>query len=151
MEEGQFNPSGSITREQFCKMVVQLFGVLDYNTKTDFVDVKADAWYAPYITSAINAGYIQGQSGEYFGVGESIMRQDMATILYRALGNRNSSAVLNFTDTDSIAPYAKDAVSELVGLNIINGYEDGTFKPRGTATRAEAAKMIWGVYNLLKK
>ena len=133
MEEGQFNPSGSITREQFCKMVVQLFGVLDY------------------ITSAINAGYIQGQSGEYFGVGESIMRQDMATILYRALGNRNSSAVLNFTDTDSIAPYAKDAVSELVGLNIINGYEDGTFKPRGTATRAEAAKMIWGVYNLLKK
>lgn len=151
MEEGQFNPSGSITREQFCKMVVQLFGVLDYDTKTDFVDVKADAWYTPYITSAINAGYIQGQSDEYFGVGESIMRQDMATILYRALGNRNSSAVLNFTDTDSIASYAKDAVSELVGLNIINGYEDGTFKPRGTATRAEAAKMIWGVYNLIKK
>lgn len=151
MDEGVFNPSGSVTREQFCKMVVQLFGVLNYDAKTTFNDVKPDAWYTPYIASAINAGYIQGQSNEYFGVGESIMRQDMATILYRALGESNSSAVLSFTDTDSIAPYAKDAISQLVGLKIINGYEDGTFKPRGTATRAEAAKMIWGVYNLIKK
>lgn len=151
MDEGIFNPAGSITREQFCKMVVQLFGVLNYDAKTTFNDVKTDAWYTPYIASAINAGYIQGQSNEYFGVGESIMRQDMATILYRALGESNSSAVLSFTDTDSIAPYAKDAISQLVGLKIINGYEDGTFKPRGTATRAEAAKMIWGVYNLIKK
>ena len=151
MDDGIFNPAGSITREQFCKMVVQLFGVLNYDAKTTFNDVKTDAWYTPYIASAINAGYIQGQSNEYFGVGESIMRQDMATILYRALGESNSSAVLSFTDTDSIAPYAKDAISQLVGLKIINGYEDGTFKPRGTATRAEAAKMIWGVYNLIKK
>lgn len=151
MDEGVFNPSGSVTREQFCKMVVQLFGVLNYDAKTTFIDVKPDAWYTPFIASAINAGYIQGQSNEYFGVGESIMRQDMATILYRALGERNSSAVLSFTDTDSIAPYAKDAISQLVGLKIINGYEDGSFKPRGTATRAEAAKMIWGVYNLIKK
>lgn len=149
MEEDVFNPAGSVTREQFCKMAVQLFGVLNYDTKTSFVDVKEDAWYAPYITSAINAGYIQGQSNEYFGVGESIMRQDMATILFRALGNKNSAAVLDFTDTDSIASYANEAVSELVGLKIINGYEDGSFKPRGTATRAEAAKMIWGVYNLI--
>lgn len=151
MEDKQFNPGGNITREQFCKMVVQLFGVLNYNTSTSFNDVNSEAWYAPYIASAINAGYIQGQSTEYFGIGESIMRQDMAVILYRALGTSNSSAVLNFTDTDSIASYASDAVSELVGLGIINGYEDGSFAPRGTATRAEAAKMIWGVYNLIKK
>ena len=78
------------------------------------------------------------------------MRQDMATILYRALGSRGKRAELSFSDNDSIAPYAKDAVAELVGLGIISGYEDGTFLPRGTATRAEAAKMIWGVYQLIK-
>lgn len=149
MEEGVFNPAGDVTREQFSKMVVQLFGVATGNTRTAFLDVDADAWYAPYITAALQAGYIQGQSNEYFGIGESIMRQDMATILYRALGDNNSKAVLNFTDTDAIAPYAQDAVAELVGLKVINGYEDGSFKPRGTATRAEAAKMIWGVYQFL--
>jgi hypothetical protein len=149
MEDGIYNPAGIVTREQFAKMVVQLFNVTTGHTQTNFVDVKADAWYAPYITAAMQAGYIQGQSNEYFGIGESIMRQDMATILYRALGDQNSKAVLSFTDIDNIAPYAEDAIAELVGLGILNGYEDGTFLPRGTATRAEAAKAIWGIYQIL--
>ena len=149
MEEGVFNPAGKVTREQFCKMAVQLFGVLEYETNTNFVDVDENAWYAQYINSAIRAGYVQGQSDEYFGIGESIMRQDMATILFRGLGSQNSAAELNFTDNDAIAPYAYNAISELVGLEILNGYEDGSFNPRGTATRAEAAKVIWGVYQIL--
>ncbi len=151
MEKDIFQPAGQVTREQFAKMVTQLFGLSTKATNTNFKDVDENAWYAPYITAALQAGYIQGQSDEYFGIGEPIMRQDMATILYRALGNQNSKAVLSFTDQDSIAAYAKDAIAELVGLGIINGYEDGSFQPRGTATRAEAAKMIYGIYTYLNK
>lgn len=151
MEKDIFQPAGQVTREQFAKMVTQLFGLSTKATKTNFKDVDENAWYAPYITAALQAGYIQGQSEEYFGIGEPIMRQDMATILYRALGNQNSKAVLSFTDQDSIAPYAMDAIAELVGLGIVNGYEDGSFQPRGTATRAEAAKMIYGIYTYLNK
>lgn len=151
MEENVFNPAGEVTREQFCKMVVQLFGVLNYDeTSARFNDVKDGAWYAPYIYSAVSAGYIQGQSDDFFGVGQPIMRQDMVTILYRALNKSNSAAALDFTDVDNIAEYAKDAVAQLVGMGVINGYEDGSFKPRGTATRAEAAKVIWGVYESIK-
>ncbi len=149
MAEGEFWPAASVTREQFAKMVTQLFNISVANADTNFVDVDSTAWYAPYINAALQAGYIQGQSDEYFGIGESIMRQDMATILYRALGNQNRKATLNFTDNENIASYAKDAIAELVGLGIINGYEDGSFNPRGTATRAEAAKMIYGVYQYL--
>ena len=151
MEKDIFQPAGQVTREQFAKMVTQLFGLSTKATKTNFKDVDENAWYAPYITAALQAGYIQGQSEEYFGIGEPIMRQDMATILYRALGNQNSKAVLSFTDQDSIAAYATDAIAELVGLGIVNGYEDGSFQPRGTATRAEAAKMIYGIYTYLNK
>lgn len=149
MEEGVFNPAGQVTREQFCKMVVQLFGVMQYDTETNFVDVNSDAWYATYINSAIKAGYVQGQSDEYFGIGEPIMRQDMATILYRGLGSKNKAIELDFTDNENIAPYAQDAISELCGLGVFNGYEDGSFKPRGTTTRAEAAKVIWEIYQIL--
>ena len=151
MEEGVFNPAGRVTREQFSKMVVELFELNIDDGKTNFVDVKEDAWYAPYVAAALNAGYIQGQSNEYFGIGEEIMRQDMATILYRALGDSNSKVVLDFTDNDDIAEYAIDAIAELVGLGIMNGYEDGSFQPRGTATRAEAAKVVWGIYLLLNE
>ncbi len=150
MEEGVFNPAGNVTREQFCKMVVQLFGVLDYDKfDNKFNDVDENAWYAPYINSAIRSGYVQGQSDDFFGIGESIMRQDMATILYRALGSQGEGIDITFTDKDSIATYAYDAISEFCGLGILNGYEDGSFNPRGTATRAEAAKVIWGVYELI--
>ncbi len=148
MGDGKFNPAGNVTREQFCKMVVQMYGLDATDTATTFSDVDTSAWYAPYVTAAVNAGFVQGQSDEYFGIGESIMRQDMATILYRAIDLNGEMAELNFTDNDSIADYAKDAVSELVGLGIMNGYEDGSFKPRGSATRAEAAKVIWGIYNI---
>ncbi len=149
MEEGIFNPAGQVTREQFCKMVVSLFEIPTKTAASAFGDVKENAWYAPYITAAVEAGYVQGQSNDYFGIGESIMRQDMAVILYRALGDQNSKAILNFSDKENIASYAEDAIAELVGLNIINGYEDGSFQPRGTATRAEAAKMIYGIYQYL--
>lgn len=151
MEEGVFNPAGQVTREQFCKMVVALFDLPLASADTSFVDVDHTAWYAPYITTAMQAGYIQGQSDEYFGVGESIMRQDISVILYRALGDQNSKSILNFSDKEDIAPYAEDAIAELVGLGIINGYEDGSLKPRGTATRAEAAKIIYGIYQHLNK
>ncbi len=150
MGDGGFNPAGNVTREQFCKMVVQMYGLDASETSSYFDDVDENAWYAPYVTAAVNAGFVQGQSDDYFGIGESIMRQDMATILYRAINMTSDMTELNFTDNDNIAEYAKDAVAELVGLGIMNGYEDGSFKPRGNATRAEAAKVIWGIYNLTK-
>ncbi len=150
MGDGGFNPAGNVTREQFCKMVVQMYGLDASETSSYFDDVDVNAWYAPYVTAAVNAGFVQGQSDDYFGIGESIMRQDMATILYRAINMTSDKAEINFTDNDNIAEYAKDAVAELVGLGIMNGYEDGSFKPRGSATRAEAAKVIWGIYNLAK-
>ncbi len=150
MGDGEFQPAGNVTREQFCKMVVQMYGLDTADTATYFGDVDTSAWYAPYVAAALNAGFVQGQSDEYFGIGEPIMRQDMATILYRAINMSDEMVSLNFTDNDSIAPYATEAVAELVGLGIMNGYEDGSFRPRGNATRAEAAKVIWGVYNIVK-
>ena len=49
----------------------------------------------------------------------------------------------NFTDVADTADY-KTAVDNLVALNIVNGYEDGTFGPEKLITRAEASKMIVG-------
>ena len=131
MGDNKFDPSGNVTREQFCKMVVQMFGLDATDTTSHFNDVDETKWYAPYVTAAVNAGYVQGQSDEYFGIGEVIMRQDMATILYRAINKSGDGVILEFTDNSDIAAYAKDAVAELVGLGVMNGYEDGSFKPRG--------------------
>ena len=50
-----------------------------------------------------------------------------------------------FSDINDVSDYAIEAVKKLSGIGIINGYDDGTFKPQNTANRAEAAKIIYAV------
>ena len=52
-----------------------------------------------------------------------------------------------FTDSADINADNADAVELLTALNIIEGYEDGSFQPEGTVTRAEMAKMIFTIRN----
>lgn len=52
-----------------------------------------------------------------------------------------SADSITFSDVDSQNAYSA-AIQALVGKGIINGYEDGTFKPDNTITRAEFAKML---------
>ncbi len=50
------------------------------------------------------------------------------------------AADIVFNDEQSIQ--YKEAVQTMAGLGILNGYEDGSFKPKQNLTRAEAAKII---------
>ena len=47
-----------------------------------------------------------------------------------------------FTDSADIK-VDTEVVDTLVSLGVVNGYDDGSFKPNGTVTRAEMAKMIY--------
>ena len=49
-----------------------------------------------------------------------------------------------FTDSADIK-VDTEVVDTLVALGVVNGYDDGSFKPNGTVTRAEMAKMIYVV------
>lgn len=145
--DGKFAPGSNLTREQAAKIICEAFKIDIENGDTGFDDVTAGAWYEKYIASAKKAGIVNGLDEKIFGVGRSITRQDIAVLLYRTLGKHNDSAQISFTDVDEISEYAKEAVAYFVSEGILNGYEDGSFKPNNYITRAEAAKLI---YNILK-
>lgn len=146
MGDGTFAPNSNVTREQFAKMIVGVMGYsVDPNAETDFVDANGE-WYTPYIAAAVQNGIITGRGDGSFGVGENITRQDMAVIIYRAMG-LSAGEVHEFADSAEISDYAVDAVSALYNANIIGGYPDGTFAPKANASRAEASKMLYSVYN----
>ena len=63
-------------------------------------------------------------------------------MIYRAMKISVLAENTGFTDYEDIADYAKPAVRYFSALKVINGYPDGSFKPHGSATRAEAAKII---------
>ena len=72
----------------------------------------------------------------------------MAVILYRyakSVGKDNglTQDISGFADSNQVSNYAKDAVKWAIASGIITGYDqDHTIRPKGTATRAEAAAMI---------
>ena len=53
----------------------------------------------------------------------------------------SNTSSLAFSDSNRIADWAKEDVASLTALGIIKGYEDNTFHPQKTASRAEAAQL----------
>ena len=143
---GYFRPEDNITREEFVKMLVLTFDISSaHQENMTFNDVVSDEWYYPYLQTAFQGGIVKGISEDTFGVGMSVSRQDAAALISRAMkltDKYNADAEL-FTDEADISDYALKPVKILRQMGIISGYEDGSFRPLGTITRAEAAKMLY--------
>ncbi len=150
VNETEFNPQGNVTREEFIKMLVGAFGLLDESATARFVDVNRAAWYYTAVASAQSLGITNGMGDGSFGVGRLITREEMATMVYRAADKcgvtlKTDVAAPVFTDQDAISSYAVESVDAMARAGIINGYGDGRFIPAANASRAEAAKVIYGL------
>ncbi len=142
----QFNPDQKVVREEFVKMIVLALGYYDPDATCSFVDVPEDAWYYSYIASAYQSGLVKGMSDTTFGVGSEITREDMAVMLYRAiteLGIQMQFDAEPFADEAQIDGYAVNAVNAMKASGIINGVGDNMFQPLDSATRAQAAQIIF--------
>jgi len=146
--DNTFKGDNTVTREEFVKMAVSAFGVVkgDGQVKA-FTDVASSFWAKSYIEIAVSAGVVNGVSDTKFGVEQPVTRQDAAVIIARILKLADSQGKA-FLDDAKIADYAKNAVAAMSSKGIINGYEDGTFRPVNLLSRAEAAQII---YNALTK
>ncbi len=142
-----FDPDGQVTRAEFTKMIVKMFGVEAKDTKVEFADCGEDDWFTPFVAAALEAGYVKGYSDTEFAPNKVISREEACAILGRAYA-KTANSELSFTDKDSIDEYAQPYVALLVEMGFINGYEDGTFRAQNQITRAEAAKIIGCAYRL---
>lgn len=143
---GTFQPNAEVTRAQFVKMLVLTLGLQPGTGATTFTDVPSTAWYAPYVSAAVQDGLVAGLTPTTFGPNQPLTREQMAVLLARAL-KLSQTTTLQFTDDAQIAPYALTAVEEAVAAGYFNGFPNGTFQPAGTATRAQAAKILAMVLN----
>ena len=156
VSETEFAPNDSISREAFLTMLIRALGnELDTDYDAVFDDVKPDDWYYQYVMEAFNMGIVNGTSVTEFGTGSNISRQDLCTMIARALEAKgieiDAETTEEFADTIAIEIYAKDAVYGLKNLGIINGKDNNNFDPRGVATRAEAAKIMSGLLSVLSE
>ncbi len=153
--DGNFYPDTTVKREEFVKMAVLLAGVHNGDSSCEFEDVLKNEWYYSYVASAFVEGIITGTSDTSFGIGADVSRQDVAVIVCRILKKFGIEASADaqskvFADEADISDYAAQSVDTLAKLNVLNGFEDGSFKPKASLTRAEAAKIISLVKALIK-
>ncbi len=151
-DKGYVYPQNYISRAEFTKLIIGAFGLYDFDAECDFEDVGAGSEYYQYIASAYKLGIINGTKEGWFGMDEYLLRQDMATIIYRTIKKCGIELVekpaLDFADSEEIDGYAKEAVSALVGAKAVSGDENYCFLPKTNANFAEACKIIY--YIMLK-
>jgi len=151
---GNFSPEAKLTRGQFLVMLMRAYGVdPDENGGDNFADA-GNTYYTGYLAAAKRLSISNGVGNNMFAPDKEITRQEMFTLLYntlKAIGKlpeRIAEKPLSaFSDAESIAPWAKEAMTLLVETGAIAG-NGGKLSPTGTTTRAEMAQVI---YNLLSR
>lgn len=146
-----YEPEGKLTRAQFVKLLAcsleEAETLKTYEGQHPFTDSEGH-WAETYIAWAKDKGIVEGVSATEFDPEAPITREQMATIFGRyALKQgielpKDAAPAQSFPDADKISEYAREFVELMRIAGILNGYEDGTFRPQGNATRAEAAKLF---------
>ena len=149
-----FYPNDLITRAEYLTLLVRAYGLEQEGAKCTFEDVPKGAWFHDTVASAYVLGLTQGVSEDSFGAEEPIKREDLCVLAYKAMLltgvalDNGISAGMKFSDGEDIDDYAREAVDTLCGLGVVNGMGDGRFAPFETATRAQAAKIIYAVLGI---
>lgn len=151
---GRYAPSATLSRGDFTLMLVRTFGFTS-SSVVRFSDVPTSSYYAGAISTAKALGISVGESGNYFYPKQAISRQDAMVMLYNALKasgktltNGLAADLSGFSDRDSIASYARNAVGTLVQMGVVKGDGNGRLRPTGTLTRAETAILLQYVLTL---
>lgn len=143
-----FSPAQKVTRAEFAALITRSLGLAATSSGAAFSDVSASAWYADAIHTAAAAGLITGYTDGSFKPNSPITRQEMASILSKAMKytgatlTADPAALAKFSDAADIAAWSQSAVEEIAAAGIIQGRADGSFAPQMSATRAEAVTML---------
>ena len=143
-----FSPNTGMTRGMFVTALGRLAGINPDSYKTGkFTDVKADAYYAPYVNWAAQTGIVEGVTATTFAPDTNINREQMAVIMAnyaKKLGYDlpQTLKAVTFADNANISSWAKDAVGAMQQAGILTGKANNRFNPKGTAVRAEVATVL---------
>ncbi|MWV47092.1 hypothetical protein GRF59_26195 [Paenibacillus sp. HJL G12] len=150
--ETNFSPQKNITRADFLKLLINTLD-LKADIHGNFDDIAENAHYYNEVAIAKALGITSGLGNHTFAPSAQISRQDMMVMVLKALQiagkpclEGSKEDLQKFSDTDKIANYALDSAASLIKEGMITG--DGSkINPNGKTTRAEAAVLLYRIYN----
>ena len=142
-----FAPNSETTRAQLVTILYRLAGEPEPGGDSGFSDVAAGIWYTDAVAWAAENGIVNGVSDTEFAPGDDITREQLAVILYRYAAYQGYDVsqradLSGFGDASSISGYAQEALSWAHAQGLVLGFEDGSLRPQGTASRAQIAAVL---------
>lgn len=137
-----FSPEAATTRAAFAEQAAKALGLAAGDAgDIDFIDLNGIPESARrYIAALVADGTMIGYSDARFGAADLLTREQLVSIVARALALDGGSVA--FTDDDAVAPWARAAVRAAAAAGLIHGRGNGLFDPNAATTRAEAAKLL---------
>ena len=146
--DGTFRPDTPVTRAQFVLMLWRMCGKPAAAKAASFADATA-SWYQDALSWAVENGYVNGLSDTRFGPNAPITRQQATAILFRLNGGQSGAELMlsgiydqTFTDSASIASWAKDALWWSVYHELVSGVGGSRIAPEANASRAQIAAIL---------
>ena len=142
-----FAPNSQTTRAQLVTILYRLAGEPEPGGDSGFADVETGTWYTDAVAWAAQNGIVNGVSDTEFAPGDDITREQLAAILYRYAACQGYDVsqradLSGFGDAESISGYAQEALSWAHAQGLVLGFEDGSLRPQGTASRAQIAAVL---------
>lgn len=150
---GRFRPEASLTRAELAKLLVSSLGYQEEakllaEHPSRFADVPRWHWANGFIEALAETGTAEGFPDGRFEPEQTVSRAQLAVMLVRAAGYAEQARLLNFetsgyTDDDDVPDWARGAVNVARATGLMDGFEDGTFRPLQPVTRAEGSVALF--------
>lgn len=144
-EDGTVRPGANITRAEvatiFFRLLTDETRESYWSQSSGFTDVASGAWYNNAVSTLTRAGILDGYEDGSFRPNASITRAEFTKIavsFFKHVGGASSNPFNDVPDSAWYAEFVKAAAE----LGLIDGYEDGTFRPNAPITRAEACTIV---------
>ena len=144
-EDGTVRPGANITRAEvatiFFRLLTDETRESYWSQSSGFTDVASGAWYNNAVSTLTRAGILDGYEDGSFRPNASITRAEFTKIAVSFFKHAGGASSNPFNDVPDSAWYA-EFVKAAAELGLIDGYEDGTFRPNAPITRAEACTIV---------
>ena len=157
--ETTFAPAENMTRAMFVTVLFRFDGAKGDRSQSAFTDVAPGEWYTDAINWAAANRIVDGVGNGKFAPNDPITRAQMCTMIERYLALYKKAwkvtlpetvSVSVMVDENAIPAYALAAVKQCQRHGLVNGFEDGTFRPNELSTRAQVAAVIYRMSYLVQ-
>ena len=154
-----FDPEGTMTRAMFVTVLARVDGAKVNDNVKPFADVDAGTWYSGAVKWASDEKIVEGIGGGLFNPEAAITREQMCVIMdryieYYCAENKCTlkldGTAHTFTDAAQISGFAVEGVANCSRWGLVEGCDDGAFRPLDNSTRAQVAAVICRLFQLLE-